>query len=248
MKTKNPKKTKVIFGVTAALSCIALVGTGYSAWVISTSVLSGNGSVSVTASDVKDQRVTISNVTVDASEKYSFQSNGAVTGTYISGEDGDVEDLSASFSFTLTMGEDVTSSYYIYLSLADTSTSPTLSSDVSNGYISAPITVGASNYTLLGTATASALTISANTSDLTTAGIKVSSNTTEGGTYVITVQADFDWGTIFGGVNPTSWDGQGTNGATTDLDTAIAGITALYALNNATFNYTITASATTLGA
>ena len=216
---------------------------------------SKTGNVSVTASDVEDNRITIGDITVSGS--YSFGPSADEGGGLISASGDSEESLSASFSFTVSSGvvfSSLSASYDITLSLESdktynetdalayaTGTTVTgTNTNVTGTYLAAPATglIGTTGITI---ATVSSSGVTANSS-YSSGNLQVS--VTDGGTdsksATVTVTAAFGWGTYFNSENPVN-----LNNAEY-LDDYVDGLTWLNTnLNEASFTYTVggTASA-----
>ncbi len=230
---KKARKSKFVIGGVALLSCVALAGVGYSSWVITSTINSKTGNVSVTAADVKDNRITIGDITVNGS--YSF--GPSTGGTLITATDSNEseEDLSASFSFTVSWASTLSKSYDITLALASDKkhgeTDALAYAVDSAKYLTAPASglIGDTGITI---ATVSSSGVTANSYSEGNLTVEVSTVTTSSAT--VTVTAAFGWGTYFDSKNPVNLSDS------TKLNDYITGLQWLNTnLNEAEFTYTV---------
>lgn len=250
MKKIQVKKA-IIAGVFAC-SAMALAGVGFASWIITGGTTSQSVSLTVTAADVVDKRITLS------AAVYSDSSDGSTYGTvnfgptyssaYViqpssagtSEEDlsfGLAVSVSCATSGVINAGDTITASFT--LSAKDSSNSTTLAS-----YI------GDSNYLTFGTLNS---TSNAYEFTYTLTSSDIPSSTDNNSLYTSTVKSDslsyweikFGWGSYFGGVNPAAYYADGSSSSLSHtLDDVVTALKAIKtAAENTTFACTVSYTA-----
>ena len=197
------EKGKKIGIVAASLASVALIGVGFSAWVIGFQNKETNGEVAVTADEVKYKSLTLS-ASVDngdtlylAGKSSSSTTNGPIS--FEKGKDDKEEDLKVKVTFTISVGKDFTLSDLESISFAfDNSdkyvdnkvvtdgnklTSIRTGSDFS--YIEAPETINNLSFDESSSVDSSKFTL-----DQTTANSNMKK-------YTLVKELEFHWGTFF---------------------------------------------------
>lgn len=105
-------KGKKVGIIAASLASVALIGVGFSSWVIGFQNKETNGEVSVSADDVKYKSLTLS-AAVEKNDTLFLagKSSSSTTNSPISfdkGTDGKEEDLKVKVTFTISVGKDFT--------------------------------------------------------------------------------------------------------------------------------------------
>ncbi len=248
MKSNNTKKTKTVMALTTVLGCVALVGVGYSSFVVLTSVLSQEGNVSVVAADITDETFQISTITVSDSNVVFGPDRNVASPAYIGYDtESDSEDLTAIFSFTITAGSNLASdsntTYNIAISFDDYASGAAegasrlgyFEDESGATYVEAPtdgtgITIA--TYSNGSLSPASAFSEGDNYDSDSGAGFGVVIDS-----LTITVTAKFGWGEFFNYTNPVNWS-DGT--AVASAQAAIQSVNSN--LNGASFVFTVEAS------
>lgn len=214
-------KGKTIGFVTAGLAVVSLIGVGFSAWVVNgnSSNVTTDGNVTVSVADITDKRITISKLTLNANGgiKFDAAANDA-TGPIVS--DG-VEQLSFNIKFPLLDVPAANSNFKnieAYMSTDESdSTKKSAFEDAigsTNNFIVTPVQYQSSHDTA-----------SSNATELIPEGKSLSSDVTSGtevtltdetnkafetkckktsdGKYDFNVTFNFQWGSAFGGMNPS---------------------------------------------
>lgn len=227
--TRNSYKRKIImFGIMLFVS-IALVSTGFAAWVLSTQQVEnkdGNvtvGAVSdhsfvITFGEVKDQY----NETV-STLNFNFEPHKDDDTGRVRNDGTNFENMSLTFTGTIT-NFDYLGSYKVKMTV------PTEIQAAANaGYIVLPACVGAE--------------IELKTLE----GAMTRTSDDNGGTATFTYKISFTWGTVFGGVNPgyyydTNETGKAVEGSVVK-STLEAFYTAAHTADTEKYNITFTATA-----
>lgn len=210
-------KGKKIGIVSACLASVALIGVGFSSWVIGFQNKETNGEVTVSADDVKYKALTLSaevaknNTLYLAGKSASSTTNGPIS--FERGNDNKEEDLSVSVTFTITVGKDFTVSDLQSISFTFDNDSKYVDNAVATEgnkltsihtgnnltYLEAPETI--SNLNFNDTTSSEGFNLDQSTKD---------SNLKK---YTMTKTLDFHWGTFFKtstvagsyGVNPVDY-------------------------------------------
>ncbi len=224
MKRKNKRSTKAVISVVAALSCVAVAGIGYSAWVVSASIDSADDNVVVIAENVIDNSASLK---AEASGSYYFAPTGTVTSGYIYDDlQGQKEALTATISLEITIPSTSTADYTFSIALDG---GEYLASAINATYIVGPwsgcensataVAIVTAKYAAEGyTIAAAENTYVSSTSSLDGAqgmAVIVGSSTDNGTstTYAVEIQVNFGWGAFFNYKNP---DTAGANGILLD--------------------------------
>ncbi len=202
------------------LSLFCVFAIGYGSYIVAGYGMSStSGTVSVTASEVIDNRMTIGDLTVDGNIVFG-PSDGNNKGNIIDDGAGNPENLSTTISATIETT--TTFSGAITFSIApdstDTSLSTAYSSAISSGYITDPIagegngdTVVGDTINIVNVSSGSATGVTINPIDgNTSVGVSavVSGSSTSGTTFTftVTITVTYGWGTYFTYTNPAEAD------------------------------------------
>lgn len=250
MKKIQVKKA-IIAGVFAC-SAMALAGVGFASWIITGGTTSQSVSLTVTAADVVDKRITLS------AAVYSDGSDGSTYGTvnfgptyssaYViqpssagtSEEDlsfGLAVSVSCATSGVINAGDTITASFT--LSAKDSSSNSTTLASY----------IGDSNYLTFGT-----LNSTSNTYEFTytLTSNDIPSSTDSNSLYTSTVKSDnlsyweikFGWGSYFGGTNPAAYYADGFSSLSHTLDNVVTALKEIKtAADNTTFACTVSYTA-----
>lgn len=184
-------KGKTLGIVAASLASVALVGVGFSTWIIGTTQgATTDSSISVTVADTKDYSVVISNAKVDGknnSVKFDAQHTKKGTNSILSCGDKDTEDLSFAITYDVKVGTDV-QNWGIMAAIVDTSGKFKTAVD-NRKYIELPSTLG------IGTGV-KCLDQSSTTN--TSSGLTVGDKSP----ITVTQEFTFKWGAAFNNKNP----------------------------------------------
>lgn len=105
------EKGKKIGIVAASLASVALIGVGFSAWVIGFQNKETNGEVRVTVDEVKYKSLTLSSTVKSDDTLYLAGNSSSSTTTgpisFEKEEDNKVEDLTVEVTFTISVGKDL---------------------------------------------------------------------------------------------------------------------------------------------
>lgn len=219
-------KKKLFIPLIAALLTIGLTSVGFAAWVI-TSETNKPAKGGFTVYQVDDKSVSLGNTPSAEAPVFGPSDGYDNTGKWLqfdakSGEK--TEDLECNLTFTITNWDDVKDGT-ITIKLSAVTTAAT-----TGDYVTLP--------------TARTLTI--NETTMKEGSTEVGKVTVSGTVATVTIPMQFGWGTYFGSENPFDYyedkDANGDIGDTTWKEHAKAGLQAVYALNDAEFSITITAS------
>lgn len=180
---KKVRNNKVILASILALGCLTAASVGFSSWVIAAQNTDAASNVKVTVADVKDHRFKV----VIASSNSTIKLGPSKKGTYISYSGSEPEealDFTFSLTFTAANGE-----AFKFTSLVDQSFNIKFSftdklkiNDDGNEYIKFPSeTIGT----------------------ISNSGFIESGTTEPKNSNVITYNGKLDWGSYFGGKNPS---------------------------------------------
>lgn len=238
-------KGKTIGFVTAGLAVISLIGVGFSAWVVNgnSNNVATDSNVTVTVADITDERITISNLKLNSNDGIKFDAAANDTTGPIVSKEG-AEQLSFSVSFTLYVSSAISKfkniEAYMSTDESDTTKKTAFENAIGNNknYIVTPVKYESSHTSASSSATALIPSGKSLSSDVTsdTEVILTDSTTnkafetkckkTSEGKYEFNVTFNFQWGSAFGGVNP-SHVGEADYPAGATVQTADAAITAL---------------------
>lgn len=195
---KKVRNNKIILASILALGCLTAASVGFSSWVIAAQNTNATSNVNVTVADVEDHRF---NVTASSDSIIKLGPNKP--GTYISYSGSASEealDFTFSLKFTAANGE-----AFNFTSLGDQSFNIKFSftdklniNDAKNEYIKFPSET-------IGTISKSGFTASS--------GVTASQSSN-----VITYNGKLDWGSYFGGKNPSDLEDS------TQVDSYIEGL------------------------
>lgn len=182
---KKVRNNKVILASILALGCLTAASVGFSSWVIAAQNTDAASNVEVTVADVKDHRFKVT-----ASSNSTIKLGPSTKGTYISYSESKYEealDFTFSLTFTAANGEE-----FKFTSLGDQSFNIKFSftdklkiNDDGNEYIKFPSeTIGT----------------------ISNSGFIASGTTDPKNSNVITYNGKLDWGSYFGGKNPSELD------------------------------------------
>lgn len=217
---KKVRNNKVILASILTLGCLTAASVGFSSWVIGAQKISTKSNVDVTVDDVVDNRL----FNVTASSNSTIKLGPSTKGTYIS-YSGIASEEVLDFNFKLTFNT-ANDEVFNFTSLGDQSFDINFSftdklkiNDDGYEYIKFP-----PEKTTIGTISKSGFTPSSSGAATDTQ----SSN-------VITYNGALDWGSYFGGQNPSKLDDS------TKVDSYIAGLKHLKEClkDNAAFKITV---------
>lgn len=202
---KKVRNNKVILASILALGCLTAASVGFSSWVIAAQDTSKTSNVSVTVADVEDHRFNVA-----ASSKSEIKLGPSTKGPYISYSGSEPEeDLNFNFELKFTANDDDNKAFD-FKSLGDQSFNIKFSfteqlniNDTENEYIKFP------DQTIIGTISKSGFTASS--------GETTTSN-------VITYNGKLEWGSYFGGKNPSELDDSTVSSDSTKVDSYIQGL------------------------
>ena len=224
----KPIKSKKAMVASIILASVALGGVGFSAWVINAADDTKDlSNVQVDVGEFNDNRFTLTAPKLAEDEKVVFDWDG-YEGTVVAGSGKDLEDL--SFTFTTTLTGNTTELDGIYLRLNTNADLATLIGNGTTSIIQSPLTpsdTGNGTSVIPGTA----FTVSGgsgNSSDRFTAAegedgdYKWSYSVTyakETSAYNISVTVNFAWGQLFKYDNPTRLENKLSDEQLTGLKT-----------------------------
>lgn len=205
---KKVRNNKVILASILALGCLTAASVGFSSWVIAAQNTDDDSNVKVTVADVEDHRFKVT-----ASSNSEIKLGPSTEGKYISYSRGVSEEaLDFRFSLKFTAAND---GEFNFKSLGDQSFNIKFSftdklkiNDDGYEYIKFP-----PEKTTIGTISKSGFTASSSGAETDTQ----SSN-------VITYNGALDWGSYFGGQNPSKLDDFTVLNDSTKVDSYIAGL------------------------
>lgn len=209
---KKVRNNKVILAFILALGCLTAASVGFSSWVIGAQNIITKSNVDVTVDDVVDNRL----FNVTASSNSTIKLGPSTKGTYISYSGiASEEELNFSFSLTFTANTANTANdgeAFNFTSLGDQSFDINFSftdklniNDAKNTYIEFP-----PEKTTIGT--------------ISKSGFIASGTTDPQSSNVITYSGKLDWGSYFGGKNPSELDDSTVSKDPTKVDSYIAGL------------------------
>lgn len=222
---KKVRNNKVILASILALGCLTAASVGFSSWVIAAQDTSNTSNVNVTVADVVDNRFKVT-----ASSDSTIQLGPSTKGKYISYSGSATEealDFTFSLKFTANDGK-----AFAFTSLGDQSFDINFSftntlniNDNVYEYIKFPLEA-----TTIGTISKSGFTPSSS-------GAKTDTQSSN----VITYNGELDWGSYFGGKNPSELDDSTVSKDPTKVDSYIAGLKHLKEClkDNAAFEITV---------
>lgn len=204
---KKVRNNKVILTSILALGCLTAASVGFSSWVIAAQDISKKSNVNVNVADVEDHRFKVTPSSSDS----TIQLGPSTQGKYISysGSESE-EDLNFNFILTFTTnGSEAGSEAFDFTSLGNQSFNINFSftdtlkiNDDVHEYIIFPSGT-------IGTISKSGFTASS--------GETTTSN-------VITYNGKLDWGSYFGGKNPSELDDSTVSSDSTKVDSYIKGL------------------------
>lgn len=200
---KKVRNNKVILASILALGCLTAASVGFSSWVIAAQNTDAASNVKVTVADVKDHRFKVT-----ASSNSTIKLGPSTPGKYISySGSASEEDLGFKFSLTFNNAND---NAFDFTSLGDQSFNIKFSftdklkiNDDGNEYIKFPSeTIGT----------------------ISNSGFIASGTTDPKNSNVITYNGKLDWGSYFGGKNPSELDDSTVSSDSTKVGSYITGL------------------------
>lgn len=202
---KKVRNNKVILASILALGCLTAASVGFSSWVIGAQNISTKSNVDVTVDDVEDHIFDVA-----ASSDSTIKLGPSTNGKYIScsGEPEEALDFTFNLTFTAANGE-----AFNFTSLGDQSFDIKFSftnidtlkiNDNGNEYINFPSGT-------IGTISKSGFTENS--------GVTATQSSN-----VITYKGKLDWGSYFGGKNPSKLDDSTVSKDPTKVNSYIAGL------------------------
>ena len=184
---KKVRNNKVILASILALGCLTAASVGFSSWVIGAQNISTKSNVDVTVDDVIDHRY---NFDVTASSDSTIKLGPSTQGKYIS-YSGDASEEALDFSFSLTFTANGSSEAFNFTSLGDQSF------DIKFSFTNTlNINDNKDKKTYIDFPSGTIGTISKS-------GFIASGTTAPQSSNVITYTGKLDWGSYFGGQNPS---------------------------------------------
>lgn len=226
------KKYKKLPLILTGLAGVALLTTGFSAWVISGGISTTNDSmVDITVGEVKDNRIKVTLSELDETLQFDAPSGGK--GTHFTAGEGSNEDMvfgaTATIEYNSTKHDSTSiaslvSGLKFTLNYSETGNnySTEYENCLSSKYIEAPLTIGESfTYT---TSNSWASNPDGDKTNWDNAGkyLKtnfVINNLTESNTITVKFQFGYSWGNLFNYVNPVNYSGSDLNSIVTALTT-----------------------------
>lgn len=209
-------KGKTIGFVTAGLAVVSLIGVGFSAWVVNgkSSNVTTDGNVTVSVADITDKRITISKLTLNSNGGIKFDAaSGDATGPIVSKDS--AEQLSFNITFTLDVSTVISKfkniEAYMSTDESDSTKKKAFESAIGSekNYIVTPVkyesshTTASNNATELISSSVTSGTEVTLTDNTTNNAFETKCKKTIDGKYDFTVTFKFQWGSAFGGVNPS---------------------------------------------
>lgn len=227
------KKYKKLPLILTGLAGVALLTTGFSAWVISGGIsITKDSMVDITVGEVKDNRIKVTLTELD--ETLQFDALSGVKGKYFTAGEGSNEDMVFGATATIAYNSEtndetsiasLVSGLKFTLNYSETGSSYSTNYEtcLTNEYIEAPLAIDKSfTYT------------TSNSWESNTAGDKknwdnagkylktnfVINNLTNSNTITVKFQFGYSWGNLFNYVNPVNYSGS-------DLDSIVTALTNL---------------------
>lgn len=219
---KKVRNNKVILASILALGCLTAASVGFSSWVIAAQNDTKTSNVNVTVADVEDHRFKVA-----ASSDSTIKLGPSTKGKYISCSESESEEaLGFSFSLTFTANDDKA---FAFKSLGDqsfdikfsfTNTLNINDNKEKKTYIDFP-------FGTIGT--------------ISNSGFIPSGTTDPKNSNVITYSGKLNWGSYFGGKNPSELDDSTVSKDSTKVDSYITGLNHLKERlkDNAAFEITV---------
>lgn len=219
------QKTKVVTFSILGVAALSLIGAGAAAWIIASITPATTGSFTVTAGNVTDQSVAISNINITDSTIVFDAEAGDTTGPIVS--DGTTTP-SLDFAFTFQV------SYPNHCSAinAKWTIDSALQTALTNNYLVGPLStsdvaIGLPSGLTAGTYYDGSTTVKTDFKEKLVSAIN-------GDTATITATYQFAWGSAFGGQNPSVY------ATDANLATVRTALETLHNADNKTFNITLT--------
>lgn len=241
------KKYKKLPLILTGLAGVALLTTGFSAWVISGGISATQDSmVDITVGQVNDNHIKVTLSGLD--EDLQFDAPAGGKGKYFTAGEGSEEDMIFGATATIEYNSDTHDStaiaelvsglkFTLNYSSSGSDNSTAYEQCITNNYIEAPLTIGeAFTYT---TSDSWANNSTGVTTNRDNAGsyLKskfVISSSTEDNTISVSFQFGYSWGSVFNHKNPVDYSGD-------QLETIVAALTTLRTnLNNKTDLFKLT--------
>ncbi len=238
-------KGKNIGIISASLAAVALVGVGFSTWIIQTTNTQTTGDITVTVADTKDISIAISDAAVsDGTVKFDANKDSKVTGSLLTCGESDAEDMSFTITYKVTVGSDA-KTWQIKAGIEDGTDGKFNTAVNTRKYIALPTTLGL---------------IESESSDSSAVCLDRSSTTGTNGldftvsdhVYTVKQTFTFTWGDAFAKKNPvavTASDDIYTQSSTTEkakLETLTANTKAMKTLGLSTFKVTLSVGTVSL--
>ena len=232
----KPIKSKKAMVASIILASVALGGVGFSAWVINAgNDIEDPSNVSVKLGQVTDNRFTLTEPQLAKDEKVVFDCDD-YKGTVVAGSGGKLEDLSFTFSTTLTGNTDQLDGIYLRLNTSDNLSK--LTGTGAAAIIQTPV-IPSNSGNGIKIIPKEAFTNATGTKVDSTEKFTAASNAQGGSkwsyivkkadsSYKIDVTVNFAWGQLFSYANPTRL----TEGPTTNQ---ITGLNTLHELSSTGF-------------
>ena len=229
------KKYKKLPLILTGLAGVALLTTGFSAWVISGGISATQDSmVDITVGEVKDNRIKVT--LSDLDEDLQFDAPAGGKGTHFSAGEGSKEDMVFGATATIAYNSEtndntsiasLVSGLKFTLNYSETGSnfSTEYENCLTNEYIEAPIAIGGSFTYTTSNSWASNSDSDGDKTSWANAGAYLKTNfiiTNLSASNTITVEFQFgySWGNLFNYVNPVNYSGS-------DLDSIVTALTTL---------------------
>ena len=227
------KKYKKLPLILTGLAGVALLTTGFSAWVISGGIsTTQEGMVDITVGEVKDNRIKVTLTELD--EGLQFDAPAGGKGTHFTAGKDSKEDMifgaTAKIEYSSNTNDSTTITglvsglkFTLNYSTSGIANSSAYEECITNEYIEAPLTIGeAFTYT---TSNSWANNEDGVTTNWENAGGYLKSkfaisSSTDANTITVTFQFGYSWGNVFNHVNPVKYSGS-------DLDSIVTALTTL---------------------
>lgn len=237
------KKYKKLPLILTGLAGVALLTTGFSAWVISGGIsATQDNMVDITVGEVNDNRIKVTLTALD--EDLQFDAPAGGKGTYLTAGEGSEEDMifgaTATIEYSSTTHDSTEIAelvsglkFTLNYSTSGSANSSAYEQCIRDGYIEAPLTIGeAFTYTTSDSWADDSIDETKWNND----GKYVKSKfviSSSANTISVTFQFGFSWGSVFNHVNPVNYNGDQLNTivyALTTLRTNLNGKTDLFKL------------------
>ena len=226
------KKYKKLPLILTGLAGVALLTTGFSAWVISGGIsTTQDGMVDITVGEVNDNRIKVTLTALD--EDLQFDAPAGGKGTYFTAGEGSEEDMIFGATATIKYNSEtndktsiasLVSGLKFTLNYSETGSnySTEYGNCLTNEYIEAPLTIGVPfTYT---TSNSWASNTAGEKTNWENAGNYPKTNfvinkSTDGNTITVKFEFGYSWGSVFNNVNPVKYSGSDLDSIVTALKT-----------------------------